>query len=254
MGHHRVQDLYRHMEWADAVVWAEAMRRAESREDGRLREFLYRCEVMLRKAELLTDRAHVVGPDLDPARCVEITAANLTCLSNALEQFLEVRVLHSRPERPCLETSIASFVRTVGARADARPAPCIFRHTLGLLLESFGPEASSGGLRRGGSRRRSCDGKTCAVKSAARISIDGSGRVVIPKSIREAAGVRPGVPLDVRLRDGRIEIEPASHEIEVGIGPDGLPIAVAKEPLPRLEERQVRQTLEAVRDRRDEAT
>lgn len=92
------------------------------------------------------------------------------------------------------------------------------------------------------------------MKSAARISIDGSGRVVIPRAIREAAGVRPGIPLDVRLHDGRIEIEPASHEIEVSIGPDGLPIAVAREPLPRLEEEQVRQTLEAIRDRRDETT
>jgi len=92
------------------------------------------------------------------------------------------------------------------------------------------------------------------MKSAARVSIDASGRLVIPKSIRDAAGVRPGVPLDVRLHDGRIEIEPASHEIEVGTGSDGLPIAVAKEPLPRLEERQVRQTLDAIRDRRDEAT
>lgn len=89
------------------------------------------------------------------------------------------------------------------------------------------------------------------MKAAARAAIDSSGRLVIPKPIRDAAGILPGAPLDVRLREGRIEIEPASLEIEVGAGSDGLPIAVAKDLPPRLAERTVRQTLEAVRQRRD---
>ncbi len=37
----RLQDLFRHMEWADAVVWAEVLRRPETASDGRLRELLY---------------------------------------------------------------------------------------------------------------------------------------------------------------------------------------------------------------------
>lgn len=40
-------------------------------------------------------------------------------------------------------------------------------------------------------------------------TIDGVGRMVIPKSIREAAGLRPGMALDVCWNDGRIEIEVA---------------------------------------------
>ncbi len=40
-------------------------------------------------------------------------------------------------------------------------------------------------------------------------TIDGAGRMVIPKTIREAAGLRPGIALDVCWTDGRIEIEVA---------------------------------------------
>jgi AbrB family looped-hinge helix DNA binding protein len=40
-------------------------------------------------------------------------------------------------------------------------------------------------------------------------TIDAAGRLVIPKEIRRRAGIRPGMPLDVRWHDGRIEIEPS---------------------------------------------
>jgi AbrB family looped-hinge helix DNA binding protein len=47
------------------------------------------------------------------------------------------------------------------------------------------------------------------------ITIDTAGRVVIPKSIREEAGIRPGMPLSVVCRDGRIEIEPQLEDVRV---------------------------------------
>lgn len=40
-------------------------------------------------------------------------------------------------------------------------------------------------------------------------TIDSAGRLVIPSSVRRQAGLRPGMPLDVRYRDGVIEVEPA---------------------------------------------
>lgn len=40
------------------------------------------------------------------------------------------------------------------------------------------------------------------------ITMDAAGRLVIPREIRREAGLEPGVPLDVRWRDGVIEIEP----------------------------------------------
>jgi AbrB family looped-hinge helix DNA binding protein len=39
-------------------------------------------------------------------------------------------------------------------------------------------------------------------------TIDAAGRLVIPGPIRREAALEPGVPLDVRWRDGIIEIEP----------------------------------------------
>jgi AbrB family looped-hinge helix DNA binding protein len=41
-------------------------------------------------------------------------------------------------------------------------------------------------------------------------TIDRAGRVVIPKPIREVAGLRAGSPLEIEYRDGRIEIEPVA--------------------------------------------
>jgi len=39
-------------------------------------------------------------------------------------------------------------------------------------------------------------------------TMDGSGRLVIPREVRREAAIEPGTPLDVRWRDGVIEIEP----------------------------------------------
>jgi AbrB family looped-hinge helix DNA binding protein len=44
-------------------------------------------------------------------------------------------------------------------------------------------------------------------------TIDMAGRLVIPKEIRRQAGLRPGMPLEVRWRAGRIEIEPAATPV-----------------------------------------
>jgi AbrB family looped-hinge helix DNA binding protein len=40
------------------------------------------------------------------------------------------------------------------------------------------------------------------------ITMDAAGRLVIPREIRREAALEPGTPLDVRWRDGIIEIEP----------------------------------------------
>ena len=40
------------------------------------------------------------------------------------------------------------------------------------------------------------------------ITMDPAGRLVIPREIRRQAALEPGAPLDVRWRDGVIEIEP----------------------------------------------
>jgi AbrB family looped-hinge helix DNA binding protein len=47
------------------------------------------------------------------------------------------------------------------------------------------------------------------------VTIDAAGRIVIPKRIREAAGLVPGEALSVRVRDGRVEIEPAPRAVKI---------------------------------------
>jgi len=39
-------------------------------------------------------------------------------------------------------------------------------------------------------------------------TMDSAGRLVIPREIRREAALEPGAPLEVRWRDGVIEIEP----------------------------------------------
>ena len=45
-------------------------------------------------------------------------------------------------------------------------------------------------------------------------TIDAAGRLVIPKKIRQEAKLESGVPLTIRCRDGRVEIEPAPLPVQ----------------------------------------
>jgi AbrB family looped-hinge helix DNA binding protein len=46
-------------------------------------------------------------------------------------------------------------------------------------------------------------------------TIDQAGRLVIPSEIRREAALEPGVPLEVRWHDGRIEIEPQALPVKL---------------------------------------
>ena len=46
-------------------------------------------------------------------------------------------------------------------------------------------------------------------------TIDHAGRLVLPKAARERARLVPGMPLEVRVVDGRIEIEPAPARVTI---------------------------------------
>lgn len=75
-------------------------------------------------------------------------------------------------------------------------------------------------------------------------AIDSAGRLVIPKAVREAAGIQPGMPLEVRYRDGRIEIEPTPLDVTIETM-DGIAVASPAECVPVLSA----DTVEATRDR-----
>ncbi|MGQ0429501.1 MAG: AbrB/MazE/SpoVT family DNA-binding domain-containing protein [Gammaproteobacteria bacterium] len=77
-------------------------------------------------------------------------------------------------------------------------------------------------------------------------SIDGAGRIVVPKPLRQLLGFRPGVPLELRANDGRLEIEVAATPMRLRKRGKGL-VAVPEASLPELTPEIVRDTLERVR-------
>jgi AbrB family looped-hinge helix DNA binding protein len=79
-----------------------------------------------------------------------------------------------------------------------------------------------------------------------RTTIDSGGRVVIPKAIRDNMGLAVGEELEVRERDGRIEMEPVGRKVwleERG----GRLVAVTEEPAPILTAEDVRAVVERSR-------
>ncbi len=79
-------------------------------------------------------------------------------------------------------------------------------------------------------------------------TIDRAGRLVVPKRIREEAGIRPGAALTIRVADGRIEIEPAPLEVKL-VKRGSLTVAVPRKRVPPLTGETVGQTLDRLRRR-----
>jgi AbrB family looped-hinge helix DNA binding protein len=79
-----------------------------------------------------------------------------------------------------------------------------------------------------------------------RTTIDGAGRVVIPKPIRERLGLEAGGSVEIRERDGLLELVPAASAMSLERRSGGL-VAVPAEPLPPLTDAMVRATIEGTR-------
>jgi AbrB family looped-hinge helix DNA binding protein len=79
-------------------------------------------------------------------------------------------------------------------------------------------------------------------------TIDRAGRLVVPKRIREEAGLSPGSELTIRVADGRIEIEPAPLEVRL-VKRGRLTVAVPRKRLPPLTNEAVGKTLDRLRRR-----
>jgi AbrB family looped-hinge helix DNA binding protein len=80
-------------------------------------------------------------------------------------------------------------------------------------------------------------------------TIDPAGRLVIPKDLRREAGLTPGMPLDIRLREGRIEIEPAALPVRL-VRKGKLLIAIPQTEVTPLTAETVERTRRAVRRKR----
>jgi AbrB family looped-hinge helix DNA binding protein len=79
------------------------------------------------------------------------------------------------------------------------------------------------------------------------VSIDGAGRVVVPKRIRDELGFSPETPLEIDVVEGHLELYAHHEPAKLVTGPHGPSIAATGTPLT---DEDVRSTLEAVRERR----
>jgi AbrB family looped-hinge helix DNA binding protein len=77
-------------------------------------------------------------------------------------------------------------------------------------------------------------------------TIDAAGRIVVPKALRLALGLKPGQTLEMRAGDGRLEIEIAATPMQLKKRGKGM-VAVPETDLPPLTADLVRETLERVR-------
>ena len=78
-------------------------------------------------------------------------------------------------------------------------------------------------------------------------TIDRAGRVVIPKSIRDAAGLKPGAPLKIEYRDGKVEIEPKPAKVRL-VRKAGLLVASASG-VPKMSLEETNEWIRKLRDR-----
>ena len=88
-------------------------------------------------------------------------------------------------------------------------------------------------------------GSICVMKA----TIDAAGRVLIPSKLRREAGLVPGMSIDIRLQNGRIEIEPAPLPVRLERRGRWL-VAVPEQDVPELTTETVEQTRQAIEHER----
>lgn len=78
--------------------------------------------------------------------------------------------------------------------------------------------------------------------------MDRAGRLVIPSEVRREAAIPPGTPLEVRWRDGLIEIEPKALPVTL-VERGRLLVATPAEAVPALKASAVERVRRQVRTR-----
>ncbi len=79
-----------------------------------------------------------------------------------------------------------------------------------------------------------------------KVTIDAAGRLVVPKVIRNQLGLQGRMELEIRVCEGRLEIEPSPTPMRLVRRGKGL-VAISDEPLPALGADDVRAIIEATR-------
>ncbi|MEP6814005.1 MAG: AbrB/MazE/SpoVT family DNA-binding domain-containing protein [Marmoricola sp.] len=79
-------------------------------------------------------------------------------------------------------------------------------------------------------------------------TIDGAGRVVVPKAMRQRLGIDGPAEVEIELRDGTVEIRPQDRRIELVTDAEGRSVFRAPPGTPRLTAQDVRRVLEETRE------
>jgi AbrB family looped-hinge helix DNA binding protein len=79
-----------------------------------------------------------------------------------------------------------------------------------------------------------------------RITIDQAGRLIVPKPLRDALSLEGGTTLEIRAREGRLELEPVAVPMRLIRRGKGL-VATTDEPLPKIGPDEVRAVIESLR-------
>ena len=85
-----------------------------------------------------------------------------------------------------------------------------------------------------------------AIIFTMKTTIDSAGRIVVPKSLRQALNIKPGQTLEIRAGDGRLEIEITATPMTLKRRGKDV-VAVPDVGLPKLTADAVRETLEHIR-------
>ena len=76
-------------------------------------------------------------------------------------------------------------------------------------------------------------------------AIDRTGRLVVPKALRDELGLQPGRKLDIRAHDGALVIEPMPTQVKL-VRRGRRMVAVPTVRLPALTQGEVRAVLERI--------
>jgi AbrB family looped-hinge helix DNA binding protein len=79
-----------------------------------------------------------------------------------------------------------------------------------------------------------------------KVTIDGAGRIVVPKSLREQLALEGGTALEIRAMNGKLELEPVATPMRLVRRGNGL-VATTDEPLPAVDADDVRAVMELLR-------
>ena len=82
-----------------------------------------------------------------------------------------------------------------------------------------------------------------------RTTIDHAGRVVIPKAVRDSAGLAPGSSVNIQYCDGRVHIEPVYKNVK-WVRKGSFVVAKAPSGTPALTTDRVRKIIEETRNER----